>query len=144
MAEALLNHYGKGKFHAFSAGSNPTGSVHPLTFETLKKNGIGIEGLRSKSWDEFANQKIDIVITVCDNAAKETCPVFFGAPVRVHWGLPDPAHFKGTEEETKAEFQRVFDILAKRIKKMAELPQDGDRERLDSQLKELDEEEQLF
>jgi arsenate reductase len=134
MAEALLNHYGKGRFQAFSAGSSPTGTVHPLTFETLKKNGIGIEGLRSKSWDEFAKQKIDIVITVCNNAAKETCPVFFGVPVRVHWDLPDPAHFHGTEEETKAEFQRVFDLLAERIKAILELPENLDKADLAAKL----------
>jgi arsenate reductase len=137
MTEGLLNHYGKGKFKAFSAGSHPSGTVHPVSLSTLKANGISTEGYRSKSWDEFAKQPFDAVITVCDNAAGETCPVFFGAPVKAHWGVPDPAYFQGTEVEIKAEFQRVFDILAVRVKAMIALPDDLDKATFTAKLNEI-------
>lgn len=137
MAEGLLNHYSEGRFKAFSAGSHPSGTVHPVSLSTLKANGISTEGYRSKSWDEFSTQPFDAVITVCDNAAGEVCPVFFGAPVKAHWGVPDPAHFKGTEAEIKAEFQRVFDILAVRVKAMVALPDDLDRATFTAKLKEI-------
>ncbi len=137
MAEGLLNHYGKGMYHAFSAGSKPTGIVHPMSLATLQANGISADGYRSKSWDEFRQQALDIVITVCDNAAGETCPLFFGAPVKAHWGVPDPAHFEGTEAAIKAEFQRVFDILALRVMALLALPVNLDRVVLSAKLSEI-------
>lgn len=137
MAEGLLNHYGKGRFKAFSAGSHPSGFVHPMSLATLKANGISAAGFRSKSWDEFTGQPLDIVITVCDNAAGEVCPLFMGAPVKAHWGVPDPAHFKGTEAETSAEFQRIFAMLAVRVKAFAALPDNLDKQALAAKLKEI-------
>lgn len=137
MAEGLLNHYGKGRFKAFSAGSHPSGFVHPLSLATLTANGISAEGFRSKSWDEFVGQPLDIVITVCDNAAGEVCPLFIGAPVKAHWGVPDPAHFKGTAAEIGAEFQRVFEQLAARVKALVALPENLDKPTLAAKLKEI-------
>lgn len=125
MAEALLNHYGKDKFRAFSAGSFPTGKVHPRSLAIIKDMGLPTEGYRSKSWDEFADQPIDIVITVCDQAAGEVCPVFFGSPVKAHWSIPDPAHFEGSEAEINAEFKRVYCMLETMIKAMVTLPLEG-------------------
>lgn len=124
MAEGLLNHYGKDKVLAFSAGSFPTGTIHPMSLATLKRHGISDQGYRSKSWDEFKDQSIDILITVCDNAAGEVCPIFPGKPIKTHWGVPDPAHYQGTPAEIEAEFDRVFTILEKRIKAFLILPLD--------------------
>ena len=124
MLEALLKHYGQGKYASFSAGSFPTGTVHPLSLATLERNGISPIGYESKSWDKFIGFKFDIVITVCDNAAGETCPIFLGSPAKAHWGTPDPASFGGTAEEIEAEFERVFRILELRVKEFVELPID--------------------
>jgi arsenate reductase len=124
MAEGLLNHYGKGKILAFSAGSFPTGNVHPMSLATLKRHGMIDQGYRSKSWDEFKDQPIDILITVCDNAAGEVCPIFLGKPIKTHWGAPDPAHFEGTASEIEAEFDRIFTMLEKRVKAFLRLPFD--------------------
>ena len=125
MAEGILNHLGAKRFQACSAGSFPSGEVHPLSLATLRGHGIVTEGFRSKSWDEFRDRPIDIVITVCDNAANESCPIFSGAPIKAHWGAPDPAHFHGTAAETAAEFERVFSILERRVKALLELPYDS-------------------
>jgi len=124
MAEGLLKHYGKGKFRAFSAGSFPSGKVHPMSLATLERHGISPLGYESKSWGVFKDvaMDIDMVITVCDNAAGETCPIFPGAPVKAHWGAPDPAHFQGTITEIEKEFDRVFAILERRIKALVLLP----------------------
>ncbi len=124
MTEGLLKHHGKGKFRSFSAGSFPTGKIHPMSLATLERHGISRLGYESKSWDVFKDvaMDIDIVITVCDNAAGETCPIFPGNPVKVHWGVPDPAHFQGTPTEIEAEFDRVFGILECRVKALVELP----------------------
>lgn len=138
MAEALLAHHGAGRFHSHSAGSVPTGEVHPLSLTTLEARGIPASGYRSKSWDEFSGQKVDIVITVCDAAAAESCPVFPGAPVKAHWGVADPAKFKGTEEETRAEFSRICDLLEARVKALAALPVEGmDKVELAAKLAEI-------
>ena len=117
LAEGILSHYGKGKYQAYSAGSFPTGNVHPVALETLRNNGIELSNLRSKSWDEFKNKQIDLLVTVCDNAEGEVCPIFLGKPAKLHWGMPDPAHFEGTEAEISAEFQRVYKMLEKQIVK---------------------------
>lgn len=124
IAEGLLNHHGKDKILAFSAGSFPTGNVHPMSLATLKRYGISDQGYRSKSWDEFIDQPIDILITVCDNAAGEVCPIFHGNPIKAHWGVPDPAHYQGTPAEIEAEFDRVFTMLEKRVKAFLSLPFD--------------------
>ena len=124
MAEGLLNHYGKDKVLAFSAGSIPTGNVHPMSLATLKRHGMSDQGYRSKSWDEFKDQPIDILITVCDNAAGEVCPIFFGKSMKAHWGVPDPAHYQGTPAEIEAEFNRIFTMLEKRVKAFLRLPFD--------------------
>lgn len=137
MAEGLLNYYGHGRFVAFSAGSHPSGFVHPMSLSTLKANGVNGEGFRSKSWDEFTGKALDIVVTVCENAAGEVCPLFRGAPVKTHWGVPDPAHFKGTEHEISAEFQRVFDRLAARVQAFVALPDNLDKQTLTARLSEI-------
>jgi arsenate reductase len=136
MAEGILNHHGKGKFRAFSAGSFPNGKVHPMSLATLQRHGIQSLGYESKSWDVFKNLvDLDIVITVCDNAAGEICPIFPGAPVKAHWGAPDPAHFQGTPAEIEAEFDRVFGILERRVQALAALPLEGmDKDQLQRQL----------
>lgn len=125
MAEGLLNHWGKGQLQAFSAGSHPTGTVHPMSINTLKRHGIKDTGYRSKSWDEFTDkqqQPLHLLITVCDNAAGEICPIFPNAPLKAHWGVADPAHFQGTTAEIEAEFDRIFFMLEERIKAFISLP----------------------
>ena len=120
MTEGLINHFGKDYFQAFSAGSKPTGHVHPMSIKTLKKSGIFKADYKSQSWDEFSDINFDLVITVCDNAAGESCPVYLSSAPKVHWGVEDPAKFKGSEEEIENEFQRIFTILAKRTHAMVE------------------------
>lgn len=122
MAEGLLNHYGKEKILAFSAGSHPTGKIHPTSLAILKRHGIRDHGYRSKSWDEFKDYPVDVLITVCDNAAGEICPVFLGNPVKIHWGVPDPALFQGSPTDIDAEFERIFSILDHRVKAFLSLP----------------------
>jgi arsenate reductase len=125
LAEALLNSRAEGRLRAYSAGSQPKGAVHPLALEVLKTCGIPAAGLRSKSWDEFATgtaPHMDLVITVCDPAAVEACPLWPGAPVTVHWGLPDPAAAEGSEAERLAAFAKTFTELEQRIGLMLGLP----------------------
>jgi arsenate reductase (thioredoxin) len=124
LAESLLNHWGRGRFQAFSAGSFPKGQVHPVAIELLEWARLPTEGLRSKSWDEFATADappIDFVITVCDNAAGETCPVWPGKPITAHWGIPDPAAVKGDAEQGAA-FRRALADLEARIKLLVNVP----------------------
>lgn len=124
LAEALLNHWGKGRFRAFSAGSNPKGQVHPLAIELLQWTDLPTEGLRSKSWNEFEAPDappIDFVITVCDNAAGETCPVWSGKPMTAHWGVADPAAVEG-EAEKGAAFRKALAELEARIKLFVNIP----------------------
>ena len=124
MAEGILNHYGKDRFRAFSAGSSPTGNVHPLSLATLERHGMSSQGYESKSWDVFKNlADLDIVITVCGNAASEVCPIFPGAPIKAHWGVPDPAHVTGTPVEIAARFDQVFGSLERRVKALLALPE---------------------
>ena len=125
MAEAILNHKGSGAFTAYSAGSHPTGQVRPEALKQIESAGLSTEGLRSKSWDEFAvpgAPKMDFVFTVCDNAAKEQCPYWPGQPMTAHWGIPDPAAVKGTPEEIARAFRDAFFILDRRIGLFLSLP----------------------
>lgn len=117
MAEALINARGAGRFRASSAGSRPTGRVHPRAMETLERHGIDAGTPRSKSWDELAAEPFDYVITVCDAAAAETCPAFPGRFERLHWSIPDPAAVRGSEERIDAAFEAAFSELNHRIEK---------------------------
>src|SRR5580658_7054456 len=125
LAEALLNHWGRGRFRAFSAGSFPRGQVHPLTLALLDKLGLSLPDARSKSWDEFARPDapmMDFVFTVCDQAAGEVCPIWPGNPVTAHWGVPDPAAVEGSEEARMAAFRQALHLLDSRIKLFLALP----------------------
>jgi len=119
MAEALINHWGRGRFRGFSAGSNPKGQVHPLALETLDRFRIPMDQPRSKSWNEFARDgapPLNFVFTVCDNAAREVCPVWPGQPMTAHWGVADPAAVEGSDEQKRRAFQKAFQELDARIK----------------------------
>jgi arsenate reductase len=119
MAEVLLNYWGKGRFSAFSAGSHPKAQVHPLALDVLEKNRLRIDGLRSKSWDEFAvpgTPPLNFVFTVCDRAAAEICPIWPGQPMTAHWGIQDPAAVEGSDEDKRRAFNRAFRELDARIK----------------------------
>ena len=125
MAEAILNHRGRGRFHAFSAGSHPSGIVRPESLKQIELAGLATEGLRSKSWDEFASPDappIHFTFTVCDNAANEICPIWPGHPMTAHWGIPDPAAVQGTPEEIARAFCDAFSILDRRISLFLALP----------------------
>jgi arsenate reductase (thioredoxin) len=125
MAEAILNRDGMGKFRAFSAGSHPTGEVHPYTIDLLRKLNYPTKDLRSKSWDEFAKEgapKLDFVFTVCDDAAKEVCPVWPGQPMSAHWGVPDPAKATGNEAERRLAFADAYRMMNNRIGIFTSLP----------------------
>lgn len=124
LAECLINDLGGGKWKAYSAGSKPTGKVNPLSIEILKEKGHSVEGLRSKSWDEFAlpgAPKMDLVITVCDNAAGEVCPIWPGVPKKLHVGFPDPAAAQGTHEERLAVFREVYGMIEAKVRKLIEV-----------------------
>ena len=141
IAESLLNALGGDRFRAFSAGSHPSGRVHPLAIEVLAANGYPVSGVRSKGWDEFARpgaQRIDFVITVCDAAAGEACPIFPGRPVTAHWGVLDPAAVTGSDEEKRRAFVAVLGTLRRRVQTLTSLPFDSvDRIALRSQLREI-------
>jgi protein-tyrosine-phosphatase len=141
MAEAIMNSLGKGKFRAYSAGSHPSGRVHPLALDVLRIAGLPTEGARSKAWDEFAEPGapvMDFVFTVCDNAAGEVCPVWPGQPMTAHWGVEDPAAFEGTDAERHAFFLKVFRMLQNRISVFASLPVASlDRQSLHSRVKDI-------
>jgi arsenate reductase (thioredoxin) len=125
LAESIMNRLGKGQFIGFSAGSHPGGTVNPLALDLLRQLEFPTEGLRSKSWDEFAAPHpthFDFVITVCDNAAGETCPIWSGRPMTAHWGIPDPAAVEGTEAEKKFAFRQAFKAMETRIKLFLSLP----------------------
>jgi arsenate reductase (thioredoxin) len=125
LAEAILNHVGRGCFRALSAGSHPAGKVNPFALDLLDQRGLAVADLRSKSWDEFAKPdapRIDFVFTVCDNAAGEVCPVWPGQPVRAHWGIEDPAAAAGTDEEKRRAFSKVFAEMNRRISSFINLP----------------------
>lgn len=120
LAEATFNALAPQSMKAMSAGSKPTGEVHPRSIALLKREGISIEGYHSKSWDNLAVTP-DIVITVCGNAAGEACPAYLGGAVRAHWGVDDPAKATGTDAEIDAEFEKAYSILRRRIEKFLEL-----------------------
>ncbi len=125
LAEVLINHWGRGRFRGFSAGSHPKGAVHPIALELLKHMRLPTEGLRSKSWNEFAapnDLRLDFVFTVCDNAAGEVCPAWPGQPMTAHWGVPDPVAVEGADVEKWAAFRTAFKILENRIKLFTSLP----------------------
>ena len=129
LAESAMNHpaIGGGKFRAFSAGSHPKGEPHPLAIAELQRHKLATTGLRSKSWNEFAKPgapPLDFVITVCDQAAGETCPYWPGQPMTAHWGVPDPAAATGTDEEKRRAFRDAFLVLRRRIELFASLPLD--------------------
>ena len=127
LAECILNRLGGDRFRGFSAGSRPAGAVHPRALALLARLGHPTGGLRSKGWGEFAAEGapvMDIVITVCDNAAGEVCPVWPGRPAKAHWGFPDPAAFRGSEAETDAFFAEVFRRIEDRISCFVNLPPD--------------------
>jgi arsenate reductase len=125
LAAAILNHKGHANFTAYSGGSFPKGSIHPMALKQLEISKLPTEGLRSKSWDEFGQPgapQMDFIITVCDNAKGEVCPVWPGQPVTAHWGVPDPAAAAGTEEEIEHAFREAFMILERRISLFLCLP----------------------
>ena len=124
MAEVLLDYWGKGRFHTYSAGSHPKGTIHPLALEMLNRSHLPTDHLRSKSWDEFATPdapRLDFVFTVCDSAAQEVCPIWPGQPMTAHWGIHDPAAVEGPPEERERAFQKAFRELDARIKIFASL-----------------------
>jgi arsenate reductase len=125
LAEAILNAHAQGRFKAYSAGSHPKGTVHPLALALLERNGLPTAGLRSKAWNEFAQADappLDFVFTVCDDAAGEVCPIWPGQPMTAHWGQPDPAAVEGTESEKAQAFREAFRMLGRRIELFASLP----------------------
>src|SRR6267154_3846185 len=125
LAESLLNHWGRGNFHGFSAGSFPKGQVHPMAVELLQRLNLPARNLRSKSWDEFAAPgapPIDFIFTVCDNAAGEVCPVWPGKPMTAHWGIADPAAVEGSDADKAFAFRKALEELETRIKLFADLP----------------------
>jgi arsenate reductase len=125
LGEALINHWGQGKFVGYSAGSTPKGQVHPIALQLLEHMKLPTAGLRSKSWDEFAKPgapALDFVFTVCDNAAGEACPYWPGQPVTAHWGLEDPAAVRGSDAEQWLAFRKTFRELESRIKAFTSLP----------------------
>ncbi|GAB4258261.1 MAG: arsenate reductase ArsC [Methylomicrobium sp.] len=138
MGEALFNHHGRGRIQAFSAGSHPIGRINQGALATLKRHGLPTEGYQSQSWQDFEHQPMDVVITVCDSAHGETCPVYLTQAVRAHWGVSDPGHVEGTEEEKIAAFEQTFATLELRVKSMLELPLETmSRDELTGKLNEI-------
>lgn len=141
IAEGLMNELGKGRFIAFSAGSHPRGSVHPLALKTLAMHHIPTDGFRSKSWEEFAGPEapeLHFVFTVCDQAAGEVCPVWPVQPMTAHWGMPDPAAVEGDESAKEKAFLDSFITLKRRIQLMLSLPLDSlDRMAIQKEIKDI-------
>ena len=141
MAEAALNTLGGGRFRAFSAGSDPTGRVHPIALEVLARAGYSTAGLHSKDWSAFARSRaprLDFVITVCDKAAGEACPPFPGAPLPSHWSIPDPAAVEGTDAEKRRAFRDALRMLARRVQRFTSLPFDSvDKDALRGSIEEI-------
>jgi len=127
MAEVLMNHLGRGRFRAWSAGSHASGKVNPFSITTLRDMGLPTDGLRSKNWDEFAAPgapALDFIFTVCDNAAGEVCPVWPGKPMTAHWGIEDPATLEGPDDTKRAAFREAALTLKRRIELFISLPLD--------------------
>jgi arsenate reductase len=141
LAESLVNHWGRGKFIGYSAGSAPKGQVHPIALELLRQMKLPATDMRSKSWDEFAQPgapRLDFVFTVCDNAAGEMCPVWPGQPMTAHWGVEDPAAVEGSETAKWLAFRNAFRELENRIKTFTSLPlRTLDRTRLQQRLVDI-------
>ncbi|MHB0975336.1 MAG: arsenate reductase ArsC [Thiobacillus sp.] len=141
LAESLLNNLGKGRFQAFSAGSHPAGQVNPFALELLEKNNFPTGELRSKPWDEFAQAdapRLDFVITVCDKAAGEVCPVWPGQPMTAHWGVPDPVAVEGSDEVKRHAFVDVMNQLQRRVCMLVSLPFEKlDRMKLQQAVREI-------
>ena len=141
LAEALINHWGRGRFVGYSAGSFPKGKVHPIALELLEHLNMPTAGMRSKSWDEFAKPgapNLDFVFTVCDNAAAEECPVWPGQPMTAHWGVADPAAVEGSDTDKWLAFRQAFRELESRIKIFTSLPiKSLDRVKLQERLREI-------
>ena len=141
MAEVIINDVGRGKFKGFSAGSQPATAPNPVALTTLQRLHFSTDALYSKDWDEFAKPDapvMDFVITVCDNAAGEVCPVWPGQPMTAHWGVEDPSQFRGTEDEKSREFVRVANVLKRRIELFTSLPLEKlDRLSLQRQVKDI-------
>lgn len=141
LAEALVNHWGRGRFIGYSAGSSPKGKVHPIALELLRQMNMPTDGMRSKSWDEFEKPgapQLDFVFTVCDNAAAETCPVWPGHPITAHWGIADPAAVEGSDADQWLAFRRAFHELESRIKAFTSLPIETlDRASIQERLREI-------
>lgn len=141
LGEALIDHLGRGKFRGFSAGSTPKGKVHPVALQLLEQLRLPTAGMRSKSWDEFAAPgapPLDFVITVCDNAAGEMCPVWPGTPLKAHWGIADPAAVEGSDAGKLAAFRRAYDELERRITTFTNLPIESmDRGDLQKRLQDM-------
>jgi arsenate reductase len=121
LSEAVTNHLAKGLIIAKSAGSQPVGQVHPLSLKYLSEEGITIDNLKSQSWDEFADFDPDVVVTVCDSAAQEACPVWFGNNLKVHWGLQDPSKLEGSDEIVAAAFIETINIIKDRVSRLIEI-----------------------
>ena len=125
MAEALINTMGHGRFRAYSAGSQPGGVVNPFAIEQVKNTTYSLDNLRSKSWDEFAvpgAPKMDFIITVCDSAKGEICPIWPGQPMTAHWGFEDPAAFQGSDDEKRHKFAKIFKQIMNRVQLFVNLP----------------------
>jgi arsenate reductase len=141
LGEALVNHWGRGNFVGYSAGSSPKGNVHPIALRLLQQMKLPTDGLRSKSWDEFARPgapPLDFVFTVCDNAAGESCPHWPGQPMTAHWGLEDPAAVRGTEAEQWLAFRETFRELEHRVRAFTSLPvRTLDKVSLQARLREI-------
>jgi arsenate reductase len=141
MAEVIINYVGRGKFKGYSAGSHPATAPNPFALETLRRLHFPTDGLYSKNWEEFAKPEapvMDFVLTVCDNAAGEVCPVWPGQPITAHWGVEDPSLFQGTDEAKGREFVRVANLLKRRIELFASLPVDKlDRLKLQRRLQDI-------
>jgi arsenate reductase len=141
MAEVMLHHLGQGRCTAYSAGSHPKSTVHPLAIATMQSMGLPVDGLRSKSWEEFARPDapaLDVIVTVCDDAAGEVCPIWPGKPITAHWGVEDPAAFQGTGDAQREKFREVALILRQRIERFLSLPfATLDRRTMQAKLQEI-------
>ncbi|MBC3766217.1 arsenate reductase ArsC [Neptunicella marina] len=136
LSEAITNHLADGLIIAKSAGSQPVGKVHPLSVKYLAEEGMSTEGLISQSWHEFESFEPDVVITVCDSAAAETCPVWFGKAIKLHWGLQDPSKLEGSEAEIAAAFKQCIEIIRTRVEQLKQVAK-SDKANWASQLQQL-------